>query len=147
MNRFVENVLLQGLFQAKVFRSGELVEEILERNFIVNAARLQMTHLIAGDVTGRNIAKIAFGTDGSNPALSDTVIMNQYAKPVLGFSYSENCTVQFNWNLLVSEANGMAILEFGLLTADGKLFARKTRVNPIYKEPDISIEGHWTIGF
>jgi hypothetical protein len=47
----------------------------------------------------------------------------------------------------VSEANGMAIREFGLLTANGTLFARRIRANPIYKESDISIEGEWIIIF
>jgi hypothetical protein len=55
--------------------------------------------------------------------------------------------VQVNWKLLVSEANGKAIREFGLLTEDGTLFARRIRANPIYKESDISIEGEWIIIF
>jgi hypothetical protein len=147
MEKFVETVPFRGIFNAKVFSSGKLIDNILEENLIVNGARLQMARLVAGEVTGRNITEIAFGTSGTNPDKSDTVITNQFVKPVLGFSYPESGNVQIGWNLLVTENNGMAIMEFGLLTADGTLFARKTRVSPIYKASDISIEGHWTIIF
>jgi hypothetical protein len=36
-------------------------------------------------------------------------------------------------------------MEFGLLCADGTLFARRTRTKPINKESDISLSGSWTI--
>jgi hypothetical protein len=147
MEKFVEKVPLRGIFWIKVFRSGKLIEEFLDENLIVNKARFQMAHLVAGEWSERAITKIAFGTSGTDPDLSDTIITNQYVKPILGFSYPENGRVQFNWNLLVTENNGMAIMELGLLTTDGTLFARKTRINPIHKESDISIEGHWTIIF
>ncbi|MDR2632124.1 MAG: hypothetical protein LBC51_00685 [Treponema sp.] len=35
--------------------------------------------------------------------------------------------IQINWNLLTAEANGKAIMEFGLLCSDGTLFTRKNR--------------------
>jgi hypothetical protein len=38
----------------------------------------------------------------------------------------------------------MAIREFGLMTEDGTLFARRVRANPICKESNISIEGEWS---
>jgi hypothetical protein len=147
MEKFVEKVSLRGIFNVEIFRAGKLVEEILDENLVVNGARFQMAHLVAGEVSGRDIASIAFGTSGTTPDPSDTSITNQYIKPILSFSYPENGRVRFNWNLLVTENNGMAIMEFGLLTVDGMLFARKTRVNPIHKAADISIEGYWTIIF
>jgi hypothetical protein len=147
MEKFIEKIPLRGIFQCKIFRSGKLIEEILERNLIVNDARFQMAHLIAGNVTGRSISQIAFGINGIEPDLSDDRIINKWVKPVSGFSYPGNGKVQFDWDLLIAENNGMAIREFGLLTVDGTLFARKTRTNPIYKASDISIEGHWTIIF
>jgi len=147
MERFVEKVPLRGTFGMKVFKSGKLVEEILDDNLIVNVARNQMAHLVAGETTGRKIAKIAFGTSNTEPNAADTSIANQWAKAISGFSYPESGKVQFDWELLVTENNGMAILEFGLLTVDGQLFARKIRTNPIHKASDISIEGHWTLIF
>jgi hypothetical protein len=147
MEKFVEKVPIRGVFKMVVKRNGVLVEEYVDDNLIVNGARLQMAHLVAGDVAQRHVNRIAFGTSGVEPDVNDTMIANQYAKAISGATYPENGRVQFDWELLVTENNGMAILEFGLLTADGTLFARKTRTAPIYKESDISIEGHWTIIF
>jgi|LSPZ01.1.fsa_nt_gi hypothetical protein len=138
---------MRGIFGMKVYRKGMLIETYRDENLIVNGARVQAAHLVAGDVTGRSIAKIAFGTSGTTPTDADASITNQYAKLVSGFEYPATGQVQVNWELLVTENNGQAIMEFGLLTTDGTLFARKTRNNPIFKEPDISIEGHWTIIF
>jgi hypothetical protein len=138
---------LRGIFVVKVYRQDILIEEYRDDNMIVNGARVQAARLVAGDVTGRSIAKIAFGTNETAPTEADAVITNQFAKPVTGFEYPGMGQVQVDWELLVTENNGMAIMEFGLLTTDGTLFARKTRNNPINKESDISIEGHWTIIF
>jgi hypothetical protein len=138
---------LKGIFEARIYRAGKLVEEARDGNLIVDGARFQMARLLAGEFTGRNIAKIAFGTSGIAADPADTVIASQFVKPLAGFSYPENGQARFDWELTVAENNGMAILEFGLLTADGTLFSRKTRTNPIYKASDISIEGRWTIIF
>jgi hypothetical protein len=147
MVKLTENIPMRGIFQMKVFRAGILIEEYEDHNLIVNGARFQMAHLVAGEVAGRHVTQIAFGTSGTAPDVTDTAIANQFVKNLSGFSYPEAGRVQFDWELLVTENNGMAILEFGLLSQDGTLFARRTRTNPIYKESDISIEGHWTIIF
>ena len=76
--------------------------------------------------------------------MTDTAITEQYAKAVEGFEFPEMGQIQTNWELGVNENNGMAIMEFGLLSEDGTLLCRKVRANPIHKEADISIEGHWT---
>jgi hypothetical protein len=147
MEKYSEKVPLRGVFEMKVYKSGKLIEEVSDDNLIVNIAREQMAHLVAGETTGRYIASIAFGTNNADPELTDTVITGQWSKAVLGHSFPETGRVRFDWQLGVAENNGMAIREFGLLTADGQLFARKTRVNPINKESDISVEGSWTIIF
>jgi len=145
--RFKEKSAMRGIFKMRVFKKGILVEEFEDHNLIVNAARVQMAHLIAGDVEERSIQSISFGTNGTAPAVSDTVITNPYTKDVEGFAYPAMGQCQVSWKLATSEANGMAIMEFGLLTADGELFCRRTRTTPINKESDISLEGTWTIIF
>jgi hypothetical protein len=147
MEKFIEKVPLRGVFEMKVYKSGKLIEEILDENLIVNVAKEQMARLIAGETLNRHITLIAFGTSNVDPAPTDTVITGQWSKSILGYSFPEIGKVRFNWLLGVTENNGMAIREFGLLTADGKLFARKIRTNPLNKESDISIEGSWTIIF
>jgi hypothetical protein len=137
----------KGILRYTVFKNGIPIEKVEDHNLIVSGARIQMAHLAAGDFTGRNIKKIAFGINGTAPELADTLITNSFEKNVLGFAYPVEGQVQINWNLLVTENNGMAILEFGLLTENGILYSRRTRERPLNKEADISLEGSWTLIF
>ena len=141
----VDKITITGIFAIRVYRKGVLVEESIEHNLVVNMGRDQIAKLLAGNVTGRNISRIAFGTNGTPPDVADTIIANQYTRSVEGLSYPDTGQVQINWQLPVTENNGMAIMEFGLLTTDGTLFARRTRNNPLHKDSDISIDGQWTI--
>ena len=145
MLKLVDDVALKGILTIKVFKKGVLIQEIVENNLIVNGARNQVARLIAGNVTGRSINRIAFGTNGADPEATDTAITNQFARAVKGFSYPAMGQVQIDWDLPVTENNGMAIMEFGLLTTDNTLFARRVRQDPIFKEADISLEGYWVI--
>jgi hypothetical protein len=147
MEKFVEESSVRGRLRYTVFKDGVPIEEVEDNNLIVNGARLQMAHLVAGDTASRSINRIAVGTSGNVPTVTDTEITGAFVKPVTGFVYPENGQVQVNWKLLISEANGIAIREFGLLTANGTLFARRIREKPINKESDISIEGEWIIIF
>lgn len=142
-----ETILLHGKFYLRVYRKGCLVEEWQDHNLVVNAAREQMTRLIASATEDKFINRIAFGTNGSEPDVSDTLITNQFVKPISAYSFPKTGEVRFDWLLKETENNGMAISEMGLLTADGKLFARKVRQNPLNKASDISLEGHWIISF
>jgi len=150
MIEFIEDLpeqghALKGILTIEVYKNGILIDKIIENNLIVNGARDQVARLIAGNVTGRSINRIAFGTNGADPTLADTAITNQFVRNVKAFSYPATGQVQIDWELPVGENNGMAIMEFGLLTVDDTLFARRIRENPIHKEADISLVGHWTI--
>ena len=147
MEKIDEKVLLKGIFALKLYKSGKLIEEMMDENLIVNIAKEQMARLVAGVTPGRFITSIAFGTSNVEPELTDTVITGQWSKAISSFSFPEIGRVRFDWQLGVTENNGMAIREFGLLTGDGNLFARKTRTNPINKESDILVEGSWTLIF
>jgi hypothetical protein len=143
--RFQDSHRLKGILKYTVFRNGVPIEIIADENLIVNGARNQMARLITGNMTDRHITKISFGTSGIEPTVNDTVITNPFTKNVAGYSYPAMGQATINWSLLTSEDNGQAIMEFGLVCADGTLFSRRIRNNPVYKEADISIEGQWTI--
>lgn len=142
-----EYVPMHGEFRLWVYRRGILIEDYREHNLIVNGARAVMAHLISGDGSGKPINRISFGTNGAAPSPSNTSITSPFNKAVISFSYPATGQVQINWNLLVGEANGKAIMEFGLLCSDGTLFARKNRAKAIEKDSDISLEGQWIITF
>jgi hypothetical protein len=142
-----EQYPVKGILRYTVFKNGIPIEKVEDRNLIVTGARIQMAHLIAGDFTGKNLKKIAFGTNGNPPLLENTEITNPFIKDLTGYSFPADGQVQFNWNLNANEANGLAIMEFGLLTAELVLFSRRTRENPLNKEADISLEGQWILVF
>ena len=145
--RFADKSPIRGIFSMIVRKNGVLVEVYTDHTLIVNGARNHAAHLFAGDTSGMSVQKIAFGTSGAPPQDTDTAITNPFAKNVDGFAYPDMGQLRVDWSLSISEDNGQAIMEFGLLAADGTLLARKVRNNPIYKESDISIEGRWTIVF
>jgi hypothetical protein len=140
---------MKGILEYTVFKNGVPVETVKRENLIVNGAREQMARLVAGDFPGRNITKIAFGSNGAEPDVTDDVIQNAYEKNISNISFPTLGEVRFDWGLTVNEANGKAIYEFGLITADDTLFSRRIREGgkPILKENDISIVGQWTIIF
>lgn len=144
MQKMQERFPMKGILEIVVRKNGKVIERWRGENLIVNGARNQAARLFAGDGENRSIAKIAFGTNGSAPVVGDTEITDAYAKDVTGFEFPDMGQVQTNWELGTNENNGMAIMEFGLLSADGTLLCRRVREKPIHKESDISIEGHWT---
>jgi hypothetical protein len=138
-------VEFRGEFHMRVYRRGILIEDYVDHNLIVNGARSVVARLIAGDGVGKNINRIAFGTNSAVPSPDNTAITGAYSKNLIGYSYPVTGQVLFTWDLLTTEANGKSIREFGLLCADNTLFARKTRTKPLEKDSDISVEGQWLI--
>jgi hypothetical protein len=147
---------MRGEFHVQIYRGGKIIEDYGSQNLIVEGAREIMAYLLSG-AEGKSISKIALGTSGSIPDPSDTIITNAFIKEISGYSYPALGEVEIEWHLLTTEANGLAIREFGLLSEEGVLFARKIRekevggekvpAEAIYKEEDISIDGQWRIIF
>jgi hypothetical protein len=151
-----EEPIVSGRLRYTIYKKGIPIEQVEDNNLIVNGPRLRLARLIAGDkslfnsgqlISGLHIDKIAVGTSGNVTTVDDTEITEAFAKPVDRFDYPEINKTRFFWRILESEANGKAIKEFGLLTVDGTLFARRFRATAINKESDISIDGEWTITF
>jgi hypothetical protein len=140
-------VTMHGKLEVRVFKAGKLIEEWIEENLILDLAKTQMSHLLGGDGEDRQITRIAFGTNGTNPIVTDTEITNAFTTEISAVSFPDEVSVRFDWELETGENNGMAIMEFGLMCADGVLFSRRVRTKPIHKADDISIEGRWTISF
>jgi hypothetical protein len=146
---------IRGILSYKVFKNGVLVEEVKGKNLILNGARNQMARLVAGDFSGRNITKIVVGVNGTPPIVTNETLTSIFVKNIDGYSFPAMGQVQFDWSLGTTEANGMAILEFGLMSEDGTLFSRRIREDengspinkPINKESDISIIGQWLLIF
>jgi hypothetical protein len=153
---------MRGTLRYKVYKheNGEkhIVEEYEKRNVIVIAAKDKMAHLLTGENEGNIIAKIGFGTSDADATEEDTKLTDAYVKNLDGYFFPEKWdkqgVVYFKFSLGTEECNGKAICEFGLLTEDGTLFARRRREDkygvklpPLHKDADFSLEAIWEINF
>lgn len=146
MEKTTDGMPLQGELKIVVRRRGEVLEEWQDKNLIVNLPRQRIAKLLAesaGSVP--RITQIAVGINSTPPSGSDTQITSGFVKALSGFAYVDPQTVRFDFIILESEANGKNIAEFGLISADGTLFARRARAGGILKDADVEIEGSWTI--
>jgi len=144
---FNEKPKMTGVFHLEIKDTdGNVLETYHDDNLIVNGGRVAVTHLIGGDVTDRSVDRIAFGTNGAEPLITDDAITDQFAKAVDSVTYPATETVQFDFSLGLAENNDVTIREFGLLCVDDVLFSRKIRA-AIIKTDEIMLEGYWAITF
>lgn len=137
----------RGDFSLNIFRKGELIEVYEDLNIVVDLSKQQLARLIGGDVTNRSLTKIGFGTSNTAPAAGNTALTDAYVKLLGSVTYPTTNSVEYAFTLGTTEANGKAIIEFGLYTAGDVLFARKVRGGVILKDSDLSLAGSWRITF
>ena len=136
-----------GFLSLDVFRRGKLIEIYRGQNLVVDTYKLLHARLIGGDVTDRSVTQIGFGTNGTAPAAGNTALTGAFIKDVDTITFPQTNQVQFNFSLGTGEANGLAILEFGLITENGTLYARRVRSAALNKASDITLNGSWLITF
>jgi hypothetical protein len=136
-----------GFFQLKIFRNGELIEVFEEKNLIVTSSKQIHAKLLGGTVTNQSVTQIGFGTSLTSPVVGNTSLTGAYMKTLDSISYPATNQVSFVFSLASTENNGVSIGEFGLFTAGGTLYARKTRTAAIPKASDLSFSGTWIITF
>lgn len=124
---------------------GAVIERFEHQNLIVDVGKQQAARLLGGDVTGRSIDRVGVGTGTSAAAAGNTALSSPvYVTATV--SYPTATSVQFEYEFGLSDANGMAITEFGLITVAGNLYARRVRA-AINKDNTFSISGTWTIQY
>lgn len=164
---FTDKILLHGVKGVLAFniknRSGDVVYSCEGDNLVVNSAKSIMAGILPGN-NNKFLTKIAVGSDSNSPTPDSVTIGGKLTTElVLGNNLhggdftsfmktldtnvsDEPGTVTFTWSLDYGEANGLHISEFGLLSQDQHLFARKTR-GVIAKQSDLMFEGTWKIIF
>jgi hypothetical protein len=130
-----------------VYHQGKLIEHFDEQNLIVDSSKQLHAQLLGGNVTNHSVTKIGFGTNGTSPVIANTLLTTPFIKAVDTINYPATNSVGFVFSLSSSENNGMAISEFGLLTTNNTLYARKVRLTTLPKTVDISLSGIWIITF
>lgn len=136
-----------GVLSYSVFHKGRLIEQVEDNNLIVVGSQVTHARLLGGDVTNRSVTQIGFGTNGTAAAFGNSALTGAYVNNVGTPTYPAANQVSFPFALGTTEANGIAILEFGLLTAGGVLYARKIRSTALNKDTDITLSGTWVISF
>lgn len=139
----------KGHLQLWVRRNGVIVPELCidEPNLIVNGSKTCHSRLIGGTTANMIVTKIGFGTSATAANVADTALTGLFAKALDAVTFPASNSVKFDFSLASGENNGVAISEFGLLTANNTLYSRKTRSTPLNKDTDISFTGSWTITF
>jgi hypothetical protein len=164
MLKMIENCSVSGELCYAVRRGGKTVERHHGRNMVMTLGRVAVARLFAG-LPGGNGVKIGVGEDGSPVSPEQISLTNPWLVEAssIGFAQAETTdgilawipsaaatpNVRFDFVFGPNDANGISIMEFGLFTQDGVMFARRIRANgkPIGKDEDISIEGYWIIRF
>lgn len=136
-----------GHLSYKVFRHGELIEEVDDHNLIVIGSQVTHAHLLGGDTANRSVTQIGFGINGTPEAFSNNALTSAYVNNLQAPTYPASNQVSFGFALGTTEANGIAIMEFGLLTTGGVLYSRRTRAQALNKQSDITLSGTWIITF
>lgn len=135
-----------GILRVDIYRGGRLIESDTGDNLVVAGHGPIQAALLAGTGAGKNLAQIGFGSNTAAPALGNTDLSSDaYFKPVDGISFPAANQVAIAFSLGLFEALGIALSEYGLLTSDGTLYARRTRISPLLKDSSIQLTGTWTI--
>ena len=148
----MDSIKILGEFSMNIFCSenGEkkLIESYTDENLVVQTGKNCLCKLISdSSLIGYQINSIAFGTGINIPDVDDVDLTPGYfIKPIENFTQNDQHEIFFNWELLTTENNGMAISEYGLYTDGGFLFARKIR-SVIDKKANLLFEGDWKIKF
>lgn len=137
----------RGRLRVTVWRDGKAIEEMDEENLIVDVSKSIHSRLLGGSVTGKSVTTIGFGTNSAAPVAGNTALTSSFTKAIDSVTYPATNQVQFNFSLGSTESNGKDIWEFGLLTGDGSLYARRVRSGVLSKQSDISLTGSWVITF
>jgi len=143
--KLTDRMPMHGILRVRVFRKGKLVDRREDRNLIVSGGRTAAAALVAGMGKDKHISKIAFGTNGLPPTPDDTEITGAFVKGFSDITFPQVGLASFHWELTETEANGLKIIEFGLLCEDGTLWSRKIWEDALKKGPYISLSGEWLI--
>lgn len=135
-----------GVLRVDVFCHGRLVESDTGGNLVVAGHGPIQAALLSGNGAGKNLAQIGFGSNTAVPVPGNTDLSaDAYFKPLDGISFPAANQIAVAFSLGLFEALGISLSEYGLLTSDGTLYARRVRISPLLKDSSIQLTGTWTI--
>lgn len=136
----------RGDLHVMIIKNGKLVKRIDEHNLVVDGARVRLAELVAGIKPGQHITQIGLGSGHTPADKSDTKLTDQQLFPVKSATVS-GWDARFDFLIDETQANGLAIQEFGLFCKDGVMFSHRVRGGVVQKENDIQLKGYWILHF
>ncbi len=131
-----------------VVKRRGLVIDLWEEQNQITVGSYQVNALLAGGSgDGGPITQMGFGIGTAAAAPGNAVLTDPVYTPFPSVTYPTPGQVAFGFLLDGNTGNGLAISEFGLLTAGFVLYARKVRAVPLAKDSTISLSGTWTLTF
>lgn len=127
------------------FHKGKLVERVDEPNLVVADSVLITALLLGGSSSASPITGVGFGTNSAPASVGNIALTDAFVTGITSANVIFG-TVTFSFELLASQANGITIWEYGLLSGS-LLFARKVRSSGIAKTSAWSFSGAWSITF
>ena len=121
-------------------------ETIDIENLVVDGGKRNLARLFAGE-PGLHATHVGFGSSSIPAEPGDAALTDSVVVLITAVSFPEPTTVRFDFELGQTIGNGLNIKEFGLLCADGTLFARRTRPEGLAKTSQDIIRGYWQIHF
>lgn len=142
-----EKVAVKGIVHLVVRERGQVIKEITEENLVLTYGRAWLAAFLAdpNSSEGLSIANMKFGTDGTEPTLTDNSIDNAVTCAFITRTVSGR-TATFTFSMGNGVGAGQTYREMALCMSNGNLFARKTFAG-IPKTSEIAIDGTWTITF
>lgn len=135
----------------------KVLEDSTDDNLVVDEGRLVLNQLMAGEIDADPITYFCTGTGGyigendcesdPSPALgTDTDLYEPlFQKQISSFDHPNSLATTFVTLVTEEESNG-SLTEFGLKTASGRLFARRT-TRPMWKDENVFFVCRWTMQF
>ena len=162
------NSQLKGRLIFKIYKNGELIETIDEKNLVVNQSREFMRNLVFGN-TDNVITQFKIGdmnktlsddlSDLEQPLTTDTDLVNTFFtktyedKSLYTDSNTNSPGIQYHFLILEDEANDpnnqdykrKLWCEYALADGNGNIWTRK--VKPIIKDNETRIEIYYILTF
>lgn len=144
---------LNGVVNAKVYRSSELESEQTVKNLTVTAGRNLLRDLLAGE--GRYLSKFAIGTATTPSTPANTRLGAEvWRANITAIDRTVNGQLRVVYFLPTTAANNNTLQEVGLFGGtpvedkdSGTMYARAVLSQPIEKTTDVSVEFTWILQF
>lgn len=152
MLKFEDSQAVGGDFRVEVIKGGKVVEVVEDHNMVVYNGRVRLAELLSGN-SSAGVTQIGVGSGTTAEASTDEELQGQQLFPLTAMTVNGR-NAKFDFEIGETQANGLAITEFGLFCSDGKMFSHRVRRRSdngqaavIEKQDDIIIKGYWVIHF